>query len=138
MKIVAVYYTRRWVRYAIFLIISCNFCIAICSHFSVLCNQLLLIDEQKEQKKRMANVTIQARISLELKEQAESVLAEIGLSTADAIRVFLQQTVNSGGLPFQPTAKRPNAETLDAMLELERGGGQVFDTSEKLFADWRS
>lgn len=94
--------------------------------------------QAKEQTELMANVTVQARISLELKEQAESVLAEIGLSTADAIRVFLQQTVNSGGLPFQPTAKRPNAETLDAMLELEKGGGQVFSTTEDLFADWRS
>lgn len=85
----------------------------------------------------MANVTVQARISPELKEQAEAVLAEIGLSTAEAIRVFLQQTVNSGGLPFQPTAKRPNAETLDAMAELESGGGQGFDSTETLFADWR-
>jgi len=86
----------------------------------------------------MANATVQARISPELKEQAELVLAEIGLSTADAIRVFLQQTVNSGGLPFQPTAKRPNAETLDAMLELENGGGQVFESTEDLFADWKA
>lgn len=86
----------------------------------------------------MANVTVQARISPELKEEAETILAEIGLSTADAIRVFLQQTVNAGGLPFQPTAKRPNAETLEAMTELENGGGQTFDSTEKLFADWRS
>ncbi|RLT45561.1 MAG: type II toxin-antitoxin system RelB/DinJ family antitoxin [Chloroflexi bacterium] len=86
----------------------------------------------------MANVTVQARISHELKEQAEVILAEIGLSTADAIRVFLQQTVNTGGLPFQPTAKRPNAETLAAMAEVENGGGQVFASTEELFADWRN
>lgn len=85
----------------------------------------------------MANITVQARISPELKEQAEAILAAIGLSTADAIRLFLQQTVNSGGLPFQPTAKRPNAETLEAMRELERGGGQTFTSVEELFADWR-
>ena len=86
----------------------------------------------------MANVTVQARISPELKKEAEAILAEIGLTTADAIRVFLQQTVNSGGLPFRPTAKRPNAETLEAMLELENGGGQTFDSTDALFADWRS
>lgn len=86
----------------------------------------------------MTNVTVRARISPELKEEAETILAEIGLSTSDAIRVFLQQTVNTGGLPFQPTARRPNAETLGAMAELESSGGQIFDSTEELFADWRS
>lgn len=85
----------------------------------------------------MANITVQARISPELKEQAETILAAMGLTTADAIRLFLQQTVNTGGLPFQPTAKRPNAETLAAMKELENGGGQSFASTEELFADWR-
>ena len=86
----------------------------------------------------MANVTVQARISPELKEAADATLSAIGLSTAEAIRLFLQQTVNSGGLPFQPTAKRPNAETLEAMLELENGGGRVFESTDDLFADWQS
>ena len=85
----------------------------------------------------MANVTVQARISPELKEEAETILAAMGLSTAEGIRLFLQQTVNSGGLPFQPTARRPNADSLEAMLELERGEGQVFETPEALFDDWR-
>lgn len=44
--------------------------------------------------------------------------------------------VNSGGLPFQPVARRPNAETLAAMAELEAGGGQVFTTDQDLFDDW--
>ena len=86
----------------------------------------------------MPNVTVQARITPELKEEAEVILGAIGLTSAEAIRVFLQQIVNSGGLPFQPTAKRPNAETLDAMLELENRGGHVFDSAEALFADWRA
>lgn len=86
----------------------------------------------------MTNVTVQARISRELKEEAETIFTAMGLSTAEAIRVFLQQVVNSGGLPFQPTAKRPNAETLAAILELENGGGQVFQTTDELFADWEA
>ena len=84
----------------------------------------------------MGKVSVQARISPELKEQAEAILAAMGLSTSDAIRIFLQQTVNSGGLPFQPSAKRPNLETLAAMSELEEGGGQRFDSTQDLFADW--
>ena len=86
----------------------------------------------------MSNVTVQARVSPELKQQADSVFAALGLSTADAIRIFLQQTVNMGGLPFQPMTKRPNSLTLAAMTELESGGGQVFRTTTDLFADWKA
>ena len=49
--------------------------------------------------------------------------------------MFLQQTVNSGGLPFQPANTRPYAETLQAMRELESGGGQVFQTTAELFSE---
>ena len=83
----------------------------------------------------MANVTIQSRIKPELKEQAEEVFDAIGLSMGDAIRLFLQQSVNVGGLPFQPTAKRPNAETSAAIEELESGKGKRFATVDELFAD---
>lgn len=86
----------------------------------------------------MANVTVQARVSPELKQEAEAVFSAIGMSTAEAIRVFLQQAVNSGGLPFQPSAKTPSVETLAAMMELEDGGGQLFPTTEELFANWKS
>jgi DNA-damage-inducible protein J len=83
------------------------------------------------------SVTVTARITPELKEQADAVFAAIGLSTSDAIRVFLQQAVNTGGLPFQPVAKRPNAETLAAMVELETGGGNSFESPTDLFDDWK-
>lgn len=85
----------------------------------------------------MSSVTVQSQVSPELNKQAEAVFAALGLSTADAIRLFLQQAVNTGGLPFQPTAKRPNPETLEAMTELEGGGGQAFRTTAELFADWK-
>ena len=86
----------------------------------------------------MSTVTIQSRVSPELKKQAEAIFAALGLSTSDAIRMFLQQAVNTGGLPFQPTVKHPNAETLEAMAELEAGGGQVFRSTDELFVDWRN
>ncbi len=86
----------------------------------------------------MSNVTIQSRVSPELKQQAEAVFSALGLSTSDAIRMFLQQSVNVGGLPFQPVAKRPTKDTLAAMEELENGGGQVFRSAADLFADWKN
>lgn len=85
----------------------------------------------------MPNVTVQARVTSELKQEAEEVFSAIGMTTAEAIRVFLQQAVNRGGLPFQPTGKLPNAETLAAMIELEDGGGQVFSSTKDLFNDWK-
>lgn len=86
----------------------------------------------------MINETVQARIDPVLKQQAEAVFAAIGLKTSDAIRMFLQQSVNIGGLPFQPRAKQPNAETLAAMEEMERGEGKRFATLEELYKDWES
>ena len=86
----------------------------------------------------MSNVTIQARVSPELKEQAEAVFNAIGMTTAETIRLFLKQAVNSGGLPFQPTTKMPNAETAAAIMDLEDGGGERFQAVEEMFADWHA
>lgn len=84
----------------------------------------------------MANDTVQVRVTPKLKKQAESVFKSIGLKTSEAIRLFLQQAVNSGGLPFQPMAKRPNAATREAMKELENGGGELFKNTDDLFKSW--
>ncbi len=84
----------------------------------------------------MSNVTVQSRVNPDLKAQAESIFSNMGMSTADAIRIFLQQSVNVGGLPFQPHAKIPNAETLEAMEELANGGGTRYKNTAEMFAKW--
>ncbi len=81
------------------------------------------------------NDTVQARVSAELKAQAEAVFASMGLKTSDAIRLFLQQSVNIGGLPFQPKAKVPNVETLEAMKEIENGQGTRYKDADAMFKD---
>jgi DNA-damage-inducible protein J len=84
----------------------------------------------------MTSVTVQSRVNPELKKQAESLFAAIGMSTADAIRIFLQQSVNEGGLPFRPTlTKQPNAQTLEAMEELESGGGKRYASAQEMYDD---
>jgi DNA-damage-inducible protein J len=83
----------------------------------------------------MASTMVQSRIKVELKEQAEAILAATGLTTSEAIRVFLQQVVNVGGLPFTPTAKRPNAKTQAALDELDNRKGKRFATKAELLAD---
>ncbi len=65
------------------------------------------------------NRTVRTTVSAELKNDAERVFRAMGLKTSASIRLFLQQSVNVGGLPFRPTTARPNAETMAAMNETE-------------------
>lgn len=82
----------------------------------------------------MPTIAVQARVKKELKEEAEEILDAMGLTLSDGVRLFLQQVVNTGSLPFQPTIKQPNAETIAAMNELERGGGQRAKSVKAMFA----
>jgi len=81
----------------------------------------------------MANALIQSRVKPSIKEEAEIIFESIGLTTSDAIRIFLQQTINCGGLPFQLVAKKPNSKTQKAIKELEKGGGKKFKNTKELF-----
>ena len=58
---------------------------------------------------------VHARIAPYLKESAERVFSKIGISTTEAIRLFLKQVELHKGLPF-PIAI-PNAQTTAAMRE---------------------
>jgi DNA-damage-inducible protein J len=63
--------------------------------------------------------TIRARIEPKLKAEAERVLAALGLSASDAIRVFYKQVVLRKGLPFDVAI--PNATTRKAMKDADAG-----------------
>jgi DNA-damage-inducible protein J len=63
---------------------------------------------------------ITARIEPKLKAHAARVLARVGVSTTDAITMFLRQVVLRNGLPFE--VRVPNAETKRAIEELENAG----------------
>ncbi|MCL2031227.1 MAG: type II toxin-antitoxin system RelB/DinJ family antitoxin [Oscillospiraceae bacterium] len=60
------------------------------------------------------------RLDSEVKKNAETVYSRYGLSLAEAVTVFIHQSCNVGGMPFDLRPKRPNAETLAAMAEAER------------------
>ncbi len=61
---------------------------------------------------------IHARIDTRLKKSAERVFSDLGISTAEAIRIFLTQVELHRGLPFRVSI--PNEETLAAMAEANR------------------
>ena len=76
---------------------------------------------------------IRARTEPELKEQAEDIFHELGLSQTDAINLFYRQVVLQHGLPFRVVI--PNTETCTAIEELRRGGGELHADINELFAD---
>jgi DNA-damage-inducible protein J len=76
---------------------------------------------------------IRARVEPKLKVSAGRVLKRVGVSTTDAITMFLRQVVIQGGLPFE--VRVPNAETRKAIAELEAGKGERFEGSTKELFD---
>ena len=58
---------------------------------------------------------IHARIDPRLQASAARVFSKIGISTTEAIRLFLKQVELHKGLPFPITV--PNAQTVAAMRE---------------------
>lgn len=77
--------------------------------------------------------TIRARVEPARKSEAEAILKKIGLSSSEAMRLFLYQVVQQRGLPFE--LKIPNAETIAAIEELETGMGIKVNSVEELFDD---
>lgn len=63
--------------------------------------------------------TFQMRINLEIKEQVEKIYANCGMTLTDAINVFLQQSLNVGGMPFLvlENSKENLHEQMSAHLE---------------------
>jgi DNA-damage-inducible protein J len=79
-----------------------------------------------------ANV-VRARVDTELKKEATAVLAKMGLSVSDAIRMMLVRVAAEQKLPFD--VKVPNLATQEAMREADIGGGKRFDSVADLMAD---
>ncbi len=62
--------------------------------------------------------TFQFRINPEIREQAETIYAECGLSLTDAINIFIQQSINVEGLPFVVMPKSKAAKFEQAVNRL--------------------
>ena len=81
----------------------------------------------------MPNHLVQARIDKAVKEEAAAVLAAMGLTVSDAVRLLLTKVAHEKALPFAPLV--PNAATIEAMKEARRGNLPQFDSVEDLFDD---
>ena len=77
---------------------------------------------------------VRARIDAQVKEEASRVLEQMGITPSDGIRMFLTSVARKKELPFHPfDFFEPNAETVAAMEEPERGGSiATFETVEDM------
>jgi DNA-damage-inducible protein J len=81
----------------------------------------------------MTNALVQARIKSEVKEEATAVLAAMGLTISDAVRLLLTRIAQEKALPFEPLV--PNDATIAAMREARAGRTAKFESVEALMAD---
>ena len=81
----------------------------------------------------MANQLVQARIDRAVKEEAATVLAAMGLTVSDAVRMLLTRVAREKALPFAPLV--PNAVTIEAMKEARKGNLPQFTSVEDLLDD---
>lgn len=76
------------------------------------------------------SANLYARIEPDLKEQAESILAALGIPASNAITMFYKQIVLQRGMPFE--MKLPAARPLDVSTMTDE---QLNAELEKGFAD---
>lgn len=76
------------------------------------------------------SANLYARIEPDLKEQAESILAALGITASNAITMFYKQIVLQRGMPFE--MKLPAARPLDVSTMTDE---QLNAELEKGFAD---
>ena len=72
--------------------------------------------------------TIRARVEPALKRDAEAILRRLGLTSSEAITLFLAQIKLTKGIPFP--VRMPNAETRRALRQARaRKGIETFESA---------
>ena len=74
------------------------------------------------------NATVRARVDDHLKEEVEEILKQIGLTTSQAITLFMKRIQYERGIPFE--LKVPNVTTLKAMEEADKQIGETISYEE--------
>lgn len=65
------------------------------------------------------NATISVRTDPDIKKKADKIFKKLGISASDAINMFYNQVIIANGIPFD--LKLPNDETLQSLIDIERG-----------------
>lgn len=74
-----------------------------------------------------------ARLTPEVKEKAETILRELGISISTAYEMFYRQIIAHQGLPFDVPI--PAEKTIKAMQKARQGEGKQYDSVKSMFDD---
>lgn len=66
---------------------------------------------------KSSNVT--ARVEPEIKEKAEAILSDLGITASNGINMFYRQIILWNGLPFRPSIPANRPASLDEMTKEE-------------------
>jgi len=86
----------------------------------------------------MATTDVTIKIDLELKEQAEALFLDLGLTLEEVLVALMEQSVREQRIPFSEV---PNAETMAAIEEVAKMKSgilvsKVYTNIDELFADF--
>lgn len=83
--------------------------------------------------------TFQMRINPEVKAKVENIYAYCGMTLTDAVNIFIQQSINIGGMPLLVTQNSKEALKQQAiailMNELKKGEESVKNNSDVIDID---
>ena len=79
------------------------------------------------------DATVRARVDTRLKEDVEKIFAEIGLSTSQAITMFLRSVRRERGIPFE--LKIPNELTRQVIEDARKGVNMEEITLEEMISE---
>ncbi len=89
-----------------------------------------------------ATTNISIRMDADLKAQADTLFAELGMSLSTAFNIFVRQSLREGRIPFDISLNQPNQELVAAMLEAERiakdPSVKAYTDLDELFADLKA
>ena len=74
-----------------------------------------------------------ARLTPEVKERAERILKDLGISISSAYEMFYRQIIAHRGLPFD--ARILKKSTVQAMDEAREGKGKKYKNVDEMFTD---
>ena len=83
----------------------------------------------------MKTAVVHARIEPQIKDKAEGILQNLGITPTEAIRIFYRQISLRGGLPF--AVEIPNECTAKTLGKSRKGEEVVaFDSLDDMFESW--
>lgn len=75
----------------------------------------------------MSATVVRARIDPNLKKETEAIFTELGLTTSEAIRMFLAQVRLRRGLPFSVSVFSDNDDLLASSVKRQAALDSVYD-----------